>query len=376
MKYYIIAGEASGDLHGSNLVKEIKKLDTEAKIRGWGGDLLKGEGVNVIKHYKDHNFMGFWEVIINLRTILKNISFCKKDISNYAPDALILIDFPGFNMRIAKYISTFKDIPVLYFIAPQVWAWKESRVKQIKSYIHKLFVILPFEKEFFKKHKIEAHYNGHPLVEHIDNFIKKDSINRNEFYEKHQLNQSKEIITLLPGSRKQEIEKKLPLMLDVCDKYENEYNIVIGGISHFEKIYQKYTLKRNATVIYSDTYNTLKNSNVALVTSGTATLETAFFEVPQIVCYKSSWISYIIAKNLVKVDFISLVNLILKKEAVKELIQNDLNHKTLSIELNKLIHNAEVRTKVISDYKALKNICKGENVSRLTATEMLKTIGL
>ena len=376
MKNYIIAGEASGDLHGANLVKEIKKLDPDAKIRGWGGDLLKGEGVNVIKHYKDHNFMGFWEVIINLRTILKNISFCKKDISNYAPDALILIDFPGFNMRIAKYISTFKDIPVLYFIAPQVWAWKESRVKQIKSYIHKLFVILPFEKEFFKKHKIEAHYNGHPLVEHIDNFIKKDSINRNEFFKKHQLNQSKEIITLLPGSRKQEIEKKLPLMLDVCYKYENEYNIVIGGISHFEKIYQKYTLNRNATVIYSDTYNTLKNSNVALVTSGTATLETAFFEVPQIVCYKSSWISYIIAKNLVKVDFISLVNLILKKEAVKELIQNDLNHKTLSIELNKLIHNAEVRAKVISDYKALKNICKGENVSRLTATEMLKTIGL
>ena len=372
MKYYIIAGEASGDLYGSNLVRELKLNDSKANIRAWGGDLMQEQGVNLVKHYKDHNYMGFLEVIRNLRTILKNIAFCKQDIKAFNPDALILIDFPGFNMRIAKYFYQY-SFPVLYYIAPQVWAWKENRVEAIKKYVDKLYVILPFEKEFLKKHGVESNYMGHPLLEHILNFKKKKSVSESKFTETHGLEVGRPIISLLPGSRRQEIEKKLPVMLSAVSSYTNEFNIVIAGMKNFQDLYGEITSNSNAKVIYKDTYNLLNNSSTALVTSGTATLETAFFNVPQIVCYKTSWLSYVIAKSLVKIKYISLVNLIMEKEVVKELIQNDLSINKLTKELS-IVNDDFALNKMKEDYKFLIAKCQGENVSKNIATDMFKTI--
>ena len=362
MKYYIIAGEASGDLYGSNLAKELKLKDPKADIRAWGGDLMQQQGVHLIKHYKDHNYMGFLEVVRNLGTILKNIDFCKKDIKEFNPDALILIDFPGFNMRIAKYFYQY-SFPVLFYIAPQVWAWKENRVKAIKKYVDRLYVILPFEKEFLKKHGIESNYIGHPLLEHILNFKKNLSLSKKEFLVTHSLDVGKPIISLIPGSRKQEIEKKLPVMLEAVSSYTKEFNIVIAGMRNFKDLYVKITSNSNIKVIYKDTYNLLNNSSRALVTSGTATLETAFFNVPQIVCYKTSWLSYVIAKTLVKIKYISLVNLIMNKEVVKELIQNDLSVSNLTKELNKLNdafgfkQNARKPTELLLDHMSREKMC-------------------
>ena len=372
MKYYIIAGEASGDLYGSNLVRELKLKDSKADIRAWGGDLMQEQGVDLIKHYKDHNYMGFLEVVRNLGTILKNIDFCKKDIKEFNPDALILIDFPGFNMRIAKYFHQY-SFPVLYYIAPQVWAWKENRVEAIKKYVDRLYVILPFEKEFLKKHGVESNYIGHPLLEHILNFKKNLSLSKKEFLATHSLDVGKPIISLIPGSRKQEIEKKLPVMLEAVSSYTKEFNIVIAGMRNFKDLYGKITLNSNVKVIYKDTYNLLNNSSRALVTSGTATLETAFFNVPQIVCYKTSWLSYVIAKTLVKIKYISLVNLIMNQEVVKELIQNDLSVFKLTKELNKLNDNLALN-KMKEAYRLLIAKCQGENVSKNIVTDMLKTI--
>ena len=372
MKYYIIAGEASGDLHASNIIREIKSKDQNAEFRGWGGDLMKREGVDLVKHYKDHNYMGFWEVIKHIKTILSNIKFCKKDIHNYQPDALVLIDFPGFNLRIAKHFSSY-GFPILYYIAPQVWAWKEKRVKQIKQYVTQLYVILPFEKAFFKKHNITASYVGHPLVDHIEQFIENQSLTKEEFYARYEIHENKEILTLLPGSRKQEIVKKLPVMLKAAHSFSKDYTIVIGGIETFKELYKDIIGDRKVYVVYNDTYNLLSNSYSALVTSGTATLETAFFNVPQVVCYKSSWVSYRIAKLLVKIKYISLVNLILDKECVKELIQSNLNESNLISEL-RIILNKNSRNRILKDYLSLKSICAGKNASKLTAIEMLKTI--
>ena len=372
MKYYIIAGEASGDLYGSNLVRELKLKDSKAVIRAWGGDLMHEQGVELVKHYKDHNYMGFLEVIRNLGTIFKNIAFCKKDIKEFSPDALILIDFPGFNMRIAKYFYQY-SFPVLYYIAPQVWAWKENRVEAIKKYVDRLYVILPFEKEFLKKHGVESNYMGHPLLEHILNFKKNKSVSKSVFIETHGLDGEKPIISLIPGSRNQEIEKKLPVMLEAVSSYSKEFNIVIGGMKNFKNLYEDLTFGYQAKVIYDDTYNLLNNSDRALVTSGTATLETAFFNVPQVVCYKSSWLSYVIAKSLVKIKYISLVNLIMNKEVVKELIQNNLNTFNLTKELNK-IDDSLIQKQMQEAYKTLLVQCKGKDVSKNIASDMFKTI--
>jgi lipid-A-disaccharide synthase len=372
MKYYIIAGEASGDLYGSNLIKEIKKIDSKSTFRAWGGDLMNLEDVKLVRHYKDHNYMGFAEVIWNLRTILKNITFCKEDIKKYNPDALILIDFPGFNMRIAKYFNK-SSFPILYYIAPQVWAWKEKRVELIKKYVDSLYVILPFEKEFFKKHGIETTYHGHPLLEHIINFKKDKSTPKLDFIKTNNLNPKRPIIALIPGSRKQEIIKKLPIMINAVSSYSENYNIVIAGMNMHKAIYQSISFNYNVNIVYEDTYNLLNQSSFALVTSGTATLETAFFNVPQVVCYKANWISYSIAKSLVKIKFISLVNLILDYESVKELIQNDLNNIKLKEELRKII-NMSHSNSIKNDYKKLISKCKGEDVSKNIAQSMLKTL--
>ena len=372
MKYYIIAGEASGDLYGSNLIKEIKKIDSKATFRAWGGDLMNLEDVKLVRHYKDHNYMGFAEVIWNLRTILKNITFCKEDIKKYNPDALILIDFPGFNMRIAKYFNK-SSFPILYYIAPQVWAWKEKRVELIKKYVDSLYVILPFEKEFFMRHGIETTYHGHPLLEHIINFKKDKSTPKLDFIKTNNLNPKRPLIALIPGSRKQEIIKKLPIMLNAVSSYSKNYNIVIAGMNMHKAIYQSISYNYNVNIVYDNTYNLLNLSSFALVTSGTATLETAFFNVPQVVCYKANWISYSIAKSLVKIKFISLVNLILDYESVKELIQNDLNTIKLKEELRKII-NMSHSNSIKNDYKKLISKCKGEDVSKNIAESMLKTL--
>ena len=372
MKYYIIAGEASGDLYGSNLIKEVLKLDPNANIRGWGGDLMEKAGVNIVKHYKNHNYMGFLEVLRNLKTILNNLNFCKSDIKNFKPDALILIDFPGFNMRIAKYFYQ-SSFPVMYYIAPQAWAWKENRVEAIKKYIDQLYVILPFEKTFFKNHEIDSNYFGHPLLEHVLDFQKHNSDSRKVFFEKYGLNKNKNIISLLPGSRKQEIIKKLPIMLASLSSDKKDINIVVAGMNNFETLYQQLINDYDVKVIYDDTYNILNNSNIALVTSGTATLETAFFKIPQVVCYKSSWFSYSIAKSFIKVKYISLVNLILNKLCVKELIQNDLNKLNLSKELIKLKKD-DYTESIKKDYSKLIEKCSGIDVSKNIANSMLKTI--
>ncbi len=372
MKYYIISGEASGDLHGSNLIKEIKKIDIDASFRCWGGDLMKEQGGDIVKHYKDLAFMGFFEVLMKIRTILNNIKWCKKDITEHQPDAVILIDYPGFNLRIADFLKD-KNIPVLYYISPQVWAWKKSRVLKIKRNVDRMFVILPFEKEFYKNENMEVTFVGHPLIDAIEEFKNNKASSSNEFKNNYQLDE-RPIISILPGSRRQELSLNLPVMLNALSNFD-KYQVVIACAPSINiEYYQSMIIDHpNVKLIKNDTYNLLNQSFAAIVTSGTATLETALFNVPQVVCYKSSWISYQIAKKLIKVKFISLVNLILDKECVKELIQNDLNEKKLNLEVEKILKVTN-RDKIIKDYLELKNICGGVGASKITANEMLKTI--
>ena len=362
MKYYVIAGEASGDLHGSNLLKEIKKKDPASDFRFWGGDLMeKVVGEKPVKHYRDLAFMGFLEVAMNLRTILGNIQFCKKDISNYKPDVLVLIDYPGFNLRIAKFAKKL-GIRVVYYISPQLWAWKESRVEIIKKYVDEMLVILPFEKDFYQKHQIEAQFVGHPLLDAIADLKAMDC---ETFKSEHHLNE-KEIIALLPGSRKQEVEKMLELMLSVRPHFPNYQFVIAGAPSLSKDFYQKY-VDANVHFVSNKTYDLLRCSKAALVTSGTATLETALLNVPEVVCYRGSKISYEIAKRLVKhIKYISLVNLIMNEEVVKELIQNELNSQNLKSELENIL-TGQKRDKILSDYIILKEKLGGTGASEKAA---------
>ncbi len=357
MKYYIIAGEASGDLHGSNLIKELKKLDPQANIRCWGGDLMEKAGATVVKHYKDLAFMGFVEVVQNLPTILRNIKFCKQDIQSFRPDALILIDYPGFNIRIAEWAKQ-KKLKVIYYISPQVWAWKESRVKTIKGSVDKMIVILPFEREFYKKWEYDVEYAGHPLVESIEQF-------KSQTHEPLKFNMrngdatttgNKPIIALLPGSRKQEILKKLPVMLEVSKLFPAYEFVIAQAPGQDESLYRDLIRNYpNVLSLSNQTYNLLMHAEAACVTSGTATLETALFGVPEVICYKGSPVSYQIAKRLIKVKYISLVNLIMDKPVVKELIQDDLTTDNLYKELNDLLNNPQRKQQLKADYEDLKN---------------------
>jgi len=372
MKYYIISGEASGDLHGSNLIKELKIIDKECSFRCWGGDLMQEQGGEIVKHYKDLAFMGFFEVLMKIRTILNNIKWCKKDVVQYNPDAVILIDYPGFNLRIAEFLKT-KNIPVLYYISPQVWAWKKSRIKKIKRTVDRMFVILPFEKEFYKEQGMDVTFVGHPLIDAIDNFKLKNAISSEEFKNKYELD-NRPIISILPGSRKQELISNLPIMLDAVKSFKNYQILIACAPSINKEYYQSITnIHSGIKLINNDTYNLLNQSFAAIVTSGTATLETALFNVPQVVCYKSSWLSYQIAKLLIKVNYISLVNLILNKESIKELIQSDLNTYNLKLEIERII-DGSYRDEVLKDYNLLKITCGGIGASKITANEMLKTI--
>lgn len=361
MKYYLIAGEASGDLHGSNLMKAIKQKDQEAEFRFFGGNLMQNVSGILVKHYKELAFMGFAEVILNLGTILKNISFCKKDIENYKPDCIIFIDYPGFNLRIVPFAKQL-NIKTYYYISPQLWAWKASRVKTIQQFVDKMFVILPFEKDWYKKHNVEAEFVGHPLLDAISGFQKPE---KDKFLTENNLT-GKPIIALLPGSRTQEIRKKLPVMLQM-EKYFPEYQFVVAGApSKSSKEYEEI-VKRKICLVENQTYNLLQLADAALVTSGTATLETALFGVPQVVCYKSSFISYEIGKRLVKhIKYISLVNLIRDKEVVKELIQNELTEENLKIELQKILHPENQKT-IKEEYQKLELQLGGKGASERTA---------
>ena len=371
MKYYIIAGEASGDLHGSNLIKELKKLDDAADIRCWGGDLMQQAGAHLVKHYRDLAFMGFAEVVKNLGTILKNLKFCKKDILQFKPDALILIDYPGFNLRIAKWAKQ-QGLKVIYYISPQVWAWKENRVKEMKKDIDKMIVIIPFEKEYFKnKWNWDVEYVGHPLAEEIERH--KSACRYGRVQGTSIKFSDKPIIALLPGSRKQEIAKKLPIMLEVSKFFPGYQFIIAEAPSVEDEFYRNFTKPySNVSAVKNQTYNLLSQAKAALVTSGTATLETALFGVPEVVCYKGSTISYQIAKRVIKVKYISLVNLIMDRLVVKELIQNDLTVENLKHELHELLTNEKRIAEIKKDYAELKQILsEGGNASAKAARSII-----
>lgn len=369
MKYYIIAGEASGDLHGANLMKGLYKEDPNAEIRFWGGDLMQNVGGNMVKHYRELAFMGFLEVILNLKTILNNIKICKKDIEQFNPDAIIFIDYPGFNMRIATWAKE-RNIPTHYYISPQIWAWKENRIKAIKRDVDFMYVILPFEKDFYEnKHNFPVTFVGHPLIDAIED--RKD-ISIEAFRKEHKLSE-KPIIALLPGSRKQEITKMLEIMLSVVSDFP-EYQFVIAGAPSQEfEFYKPFLNKQNIKFISNKTYDLLSISHAALVTSGTATLETALFKVPEVVCYKGSWVSYQIAKRIITLKYISLVNLIMDKEVVKELIQEEFNSKNLKVELTKII-DGNIRETMISNYDLLETQLGGIGASEKTAALIVASL--
>lgn len=370
MKYYIIAGEASGDLHGSNLIRELIHQDPSAQIRCWGGDKMQEAGGTLVKHYRELAFMGFAEVLMNLRTIFRNLKFCKEDIRTYQPDAIILIDYPGFNLRIARWAKTM-GFKVIYYISPQVWAWKEGRVKMMKQCIDKMLVILPFEKDYYRqKWNWEVEYVGHPLLEEIDRRTGKLNGVENEI----QRFAEKPIVALLPGSRKQEINIKLPVMLEVSKAFP-DYQFIVArapGVdaAFYDRLVRDY---ENVSYVSNQTYDLLQQSAAALVTSGTATLETALFGVPEVVCYKGSWISYQIGKRLVKVKYISLVNLIMDRLVVKELIQGDMTVSRLTGALKELLHDEQQRHDLALAYTQLREmLVAGGNASAQAATSICR----
>ena len=370
MKYYIIAGEASGDLHASNLVAEIKKKDKKAEFRGFGGDLMKTQGVELVKHYRLMAYMGFVEVAVNLRKVLGNIAQCKKDILDYQPDVVILVDYPGFNLRIADFAHE-KGFKVIYYISPQLWAWKRRRVKKIKRSVDKMLVILPFEESFYKNYGVDVTYVGNPL---LDEMAKFGMANRSIFLRRNSLDEKREIIALLPGSRRQEVKRMLPIILKVVPHFP-DYQFVVAGVSSLDKsLYKKIIGNSDVFLIENQTYELLQNSSAAVVTSGTATLETALFTVPEVVCYKATGISYLLAKWMIKVKYISLVNLVMEKDVVKELIQGDLTEDNIVQELELLLHNGKRQRKILEDYDELKDKLGNAGASEKAAEVIWETL--
>ena len=369
MKYYIIAGEASGDLHGSNLMKALYEEDKQADIRFWGGDLMQKTGGTLVKHYRELAFMGFIEVIFNLKTILSNIKFCKNDIAEFQPDAIIFIDYPGFNMRIAKWAKE-HGIPTHYYISPQIWAWKENRIAAVKRDFDHLYVILPFEKQFYEdKHHFPVTFVGHPLIDAIH---QRTVISQADFIKENHLD-DKPILAILPGSRKQEIAKMLSVMLSVVEDFQDYQFVIAGAPSQDHGIYQPFLKNKNVHFIANKTYDLLSHSTAALVTSGTATLETALFKVPEVVCYKGSWASYQIAKRVITLKYISLVNLIMDQEVVTELIQEQCNTKNIKVELQKILNPAH-RKYLMDQYKILEEKLGGIGASKKTAENIVRSL--
>ena len=359
MKFYIITGEPSGDLHAANLVQELKKCNNNIKLRAWGGERLIAEGVELAKHIKDTAFMGLWEVIKNLGAIKENLNYCQKDILDYKPDALILVDYPGFNLKIAKFAKQ-QGIKVFYYISPKVWAWNKSRVAKIKKYVDELLVIFPFEVDFYHKYGMKVTYVGNPLL---------DEIAKGNF--KFTYTTEKPIIALLPGSRKQEIEAILPEMLTIVSDYPNHQFVIAATNSFSKEYYQSFIKEKNGAFVFDETYGLLSKATAALVTSGTATLETALFKVPQVVCYKTNWLTYILAKNLIKIKYLSLVNILMDKLVVKELIQSDLNKNKLKQELNILLNDNK---KIANDYAKLIDLLNKKGASKNAAEFIVKSI--
>lgn len=365
MKYYLIAGEKSGDLHASNLMKEILQNDPEAEFRFWGGEEMQKVGGELIHHYSEISFMGFLEVAKNLMTIRRFMNYCKKDILCWKPDVVILVDFSGFNLKIAKYVKP-RGTKVFYYISPKVWAWNQSRAKRIRNVVDRMFVIMHFEKAFYKKYDYDVDYVGNPLFDAINQFEPSPT-----FLEDNQLDANKKIIAVLPGSRYQEVSAIINTMLTIIPKYDsNEYQFVVAGVEHLPSELYDEAKKLGVKVIFNQTYDLLTKATSAVVTSGTATLETALFEVPQVVCYRTSPVTYNIIKALIKVRFISLVNLIADKEVVKELIQGDFTTENLEKELGYTLN--EKREKIIQDYKEMKAMIKTEGTSKKAASLMYK----
>lgn len=369
MKYYIVAGEASGDLHAANLMKAIKLRDPQAEFRCWGGDLMAAQGGDLVKHYRDLAFMGFWEVFTNLNTVLRNIRICQTDILLYEPDALILVDYPGFNLRIADFAKA-QGLKVYYYISPQIWAWKKGRIKKIKRCVDEMMVILPFEEEFYRQLGMKVHYVGHPLLDAVSHDLK-DSEEVRTFREEHQLD-NREIVALLPGSRKQEITAILPQMLKMIDLFP-QYQFVLSVVDWQPKsLYEKLLKGRSIPCVSGSAYPLLANAKAAVVASGTATLETAMIGTPQVVCYAGSEISYLIAKNLVKgINYISLPNLIMDKKVVTELIQHDYNTSSLKSELHKILEDESAIAVMKQDYEKLYSLLGNGSASAKVAEVIL-----
>ncbi len=367
MKYYLIAGEASGDLHASNLMQAIKEQDDNAEFRFFGGDLMQQVGGTLVKHYRELAFMGFIPVLLNLRTILRNLEVCKKDILKFSPDVVILVDYPGFNLKIAKYLNLNTSIPVTYYISPKIWAWKEYRIKSFKKYVDQMLSILPFEVDFYKKHNYPVNYVGNPTVDAIVN--RKDSNQTfQEFIEKNKL-EDKPIIAILAGSRKQEIEDNLPSMLKAIEMFKSHQRVIAGAPGIEESLYDEFIPQKNASLIFGQTYNILAQANAALVTSGTATLEAALLNVPQVVCYKTPVpkLSYWAFKNILHTPYISLVNLIANKEVVKELFAKFFSVESIHDETEKLLFDSRYRQKMLDEYQLIQDILGKENASEKAA---------
>jgi lipid-A-disaccharide synthase len=376
MKYYLVAGEASGDLHGSNLMIEIKKEDPEAEFRFFGGDLMQKAGGNLVKHYREMAFMGFVNVVLNIRTINRNLELCKKDIIKFQPDVLILIDYPGFNLRIAEFAKK-RHIKVFYYISPKVWAWKEYRVKKISAFVDEMFTILPFETEFYKKHGMDVHYVGNPLLDSISNFRKK-ALSRTHFLETNNLDK-RPIVALLAGSRVQEIKKTLPLMVKIS-KFYPDFQFVVAGVKTIdEKLYLRFLDHSKVKIIYDQTYDLLNNAHTALVASGTAALETALLNVPQTVIYKveGGWLVDFIMRNFVfDMAGVSLPNIIMNHEIVSEYIQVKMTLKNVKTEMDKLLFDDKYRNKILDDYSRLEKLMGEPGCSKRAAkkmTEILKS---
>ncbi len=369
-RYYLIAGESSGDMHGANLMKAIRHYDPAAECRFWGGDRMLAAGGEMVKHIRELAFMGFWEVITNIRTIWKNIQLCRRDIRQYKPDVLVLIDYPGFNLRMARFAKSL-GIPVVYYISPQVWAWKASRVHTIRRQVDRMLVILPFEQEFYGRYGMAVDFVGHPLMDELapSRIPEKYA----GFREANKL-PGKDLVALLPGSRRQEIQRMLRQMIVQADFFPDHHFVVAGVSGQDRSLYTAFTGRQNVSVVYDQTYALLHHARAALVASGTATLETALFDVPQVVCYKANKLSYHIARRLVKIKYISLVNLIMDRPVLTELIQKDFNSKTLRNHLHMLLYDEACRDAMKQDYAALAERLGGEGASLKAARLVVDTL--
>lgn len=374
MKYYLVAGEASGDLHGSNLIHELKATDPDADFRFFGGDLMEKAGGTLVKHYREMAFMGFVDVVLNLKTIRRNMLLCKQDLLNFKPDVLILIDYPGFNLRIAEFAKQ-NNIPVYYYISPKFWAWKERRVKKVRRYVDEMFTIFPFETEFYKKHGIDVHYVGNPLMDSLEAF-KSRQAEKKIFFEKNDLD-NRPVVTIMAGSRVNEIKRMLPLMIKATEGF-NEFQFVVAGVGHIpEELYKSIISDRKIALVKDQAYDLLNHSFAALVTSGTAALETALFNVPQTVIYKmeGGLLVDVIMRNFVlKTNWVSLPNIILQKMAVQEFIQKDMTLKNVREELGKLLYNYDHRNRIVKDYTRLKGLMGEAGCSARAADKMVQLL--